>query len=286
MSNPRLRVQGPGYLPAPFGLLTAAQVIDNADAHFRNGVEWEPLCAPAATATLSPCYPVLDPEGDPEDRIDADPPAKTASDAGGAVGLTDGEAVTLYAVHTCARVGRDTQADQDRAGMLLTNGEVRALEAVLLNGETEAGTLPRSLDALATEVTDAASSIAYAVALIEDALYAADGGVGIVYMPRSLALLGLVDEVLRIDGQRLLTRLGTPVAAGTGFGAPAADDASATIYGSGPLAVHRGGVEFLDGFDRAVNRHTVIAERDYALTWGECAVVSATVDLAIYQPGA
>lgn len=274
MPNPRALVPGPTYAPAPFGLLSVAQVVDDPDPHWRNGIKWEATCSPSASTTISPCSEVVDPAAAPDGRRAATPPVKSG-DRG--VPQAEGPAVTLYATHECAVVGRTQQADLDRAGMLLTNGESRALESVLYTGETEAGTLPENLQALAEPALGVAgaSGLAHALGLLEDDLAQNYGGLGVIHATRGLAL-ALVGERLAqrsTNGARLETVLGTPISAGGGYGT------GTRLYATGAVVVYRGAPSAYPGVDRAVNTSHVIVERTYAYGW-DCLASYADVDLS------
>lgn len=280
MPNPRHRVQGPTFTPAGFGLTAVATIVDDPDPHWRNGIQWETFCAGAAGTTLAPCYQVVDPEGDPGDLIDAEVPAKS-----GAVGApwAEGDAVTVYAVARCSTVGRTREADVARAQALLTAGEGRALEAVVATGVTEAGTLARSLAGDAEPTGVAGGSLHQALASLEDALGSSYGGVGVIHMPRSVALLAVAAGLVVREGQRLVTGVGTLVAAGAGYAPEQPISGPVPVYASGAVVLYRGGVEVLDDVDTQVNDRGVVAERTWAYGW-DCSVFSATVDPAVLIP--
>lgn len=275
--NPRHRVSGPSFTPAPFGLMSVAQVVDDADPHWRNGIEWEASCSPEASATVAPCSEVIDP-GNAGQVIAADVPAKVTADTPRGVPYDEGPAVTLYAVHRCATVGRTGQADLDRAGMLLTNGEARGLEHVVQTGETDAGTLALSLAGDATPVGGAAGTVTTAFGAIEDAIRAGYGGVGVIHAPASLVTAAIAEgHVIRsASGGRLETLLGTPVAVHSVWEPAVAGDA--VIYGTGALVIYRGAVSSYADIDRKTNDSIVVAERSFAYGW-DCLTVSALVSV-------
>ena len=262
MANPRHRVSGPTFAPAPFGILTVAQVIDDPDPHWRNGVRWEDGVVPPAKATLSPCYPVVDPEGDPGDVIDAEPVTKTPSTDG--VDEFTGEAFTLYAMHECAAIGRTVQEDRDRAARLLTNGEARGLDAVIVTGETEAGTLPTAL-ANAENVGAMVTTLGVIVRL-EEALRLRYGGVGVIWLPVPIATAAFADNLLVVNNGRVTTHLGTPVAV---LSVDTEDAGVHWGYATGAVSIYRGPVVPIEGFDHTVNRSAVIAERSYAVAYDD-----------------
>lgn len=279
MPNPRHRVTGPTFTVAPYGLVSVSTVVDDPDPHWRNGIEWETMCAARARATLAPCYQVLDP-GPGSGLVDAVIPPKS-----GAVGApwAEGDAVTLYAAAECSAVGRTAEADLARASQLLVAGEARGLERVIQSGVTEAGELPLSLAGQATPTGVTGGSIAQVIASLEDALGRSYGGTGVIHMPRSVALLAAAGGLVFRDGQRLVTGLGTLVAAGTGYVADAPWAADVPVYASGAVQLYRGGIVTIDGIDTDVNTRATIAERTWAWAW-DCAVHVATVDVAVLVP--
>lgn len=279
--NPRQNVTGPTFAPLPYGILSVAQVVDDADPHWRNGIEWEAECSPIASATLASCYAVLDPDAEDQDAplIEADPPAKTPRQNG--VPYLEGDAFTLYAVHQCAPVGRTEEQDIARAGRLLTNGEGRGLDRVLLTGVTEAGVLPHSLVAQAEAADENPNPIDIALGVLEAQIAHQYGGVGVIYLPRMLALAAFSRSLLVGNGQRLTTATGTPVALVDVV--ELGEEFALTAFATGALTVHRGAVQTLPALDRLTNTRTVIAERSYAVGW-DCPTVYADIDVATLIP--
>lgn len=275
MANPRHEVTGPTFAPIPFGIPSVATVVDDADPHWRNGIKWEAGCSPVASTTLSPCAVVVDPEGDPGDTIAADPPAKTPETDGAP--WDEGDGFTLYAMHQCSAIGRTTQDDRDRAARLLTNGEARALDTVIITGVTDAGTLPNAIAPAATTVgAEDGSDIVAALGSLEETLGTEYGGLGVIYLPRSLVLAGFAASVLVVANGRITTVLCTPVAQIAGTALDDAVGGLIPVYGTGALTLYRGGVNPIEGFDHTVNRNTAIAERDYAFGW-DCLAIEALV---------
>ena len=266
MSNPRYRVPGPTFTPSPFGVLTVAQVVDDPDPHWRNGLEWEVTPAngdtAAVTATLAPCYDVVDPEDDTA-RIASSPIPKSP---GGSPTFGDGDAFTLYAFHQCSTIGRTRDEDIARAGTMLTDGEPFGLASVILTGTTEAGILPRSLVRNADTVAPTQPTVRKLVATLEGDLAAAYRGVGTIWLPRGAALLAFGDYLLVQQGNRLTTGVGTPVVVlpDTVFDDPQ-DPTSVAAFATGPLTVYRGGVATYEAVDRDTNTRGVVAERTYAV---------------------
>lgn len=292
MPNPRQRVPGPTFAPAPFGLLSAAQVIDDQDPHWRNGIAWEPTCSDPARATIGPCDVVDDGVGG---EVLGDPQSKRAQR--GTDGESQGAAVTLFASHLCSTGGRTSEDDRTRAGTLLTNGEGRALEAVMFTGETEAGFLPPDETILGNAVVSSVLlapvvSIASAVALAEAAVVSQTGGVGVLYMGHALATLAAGAQVVVRNGARLETVLGTPVVALANENvhdwAPANPGTyeGLWVYGTGPLVVYRQATpQVYDAIDQTVNDRHVIAERTYAFGW-DCVTIAVPVSSDVLLPSA
>ncbi len=274
MPNPRHLVPPPAAIPRPFGLLSVAEVRDDADPHWRNGIEHETTCGTVG-ATWDGC------------AVEDDVPAKTGVRG---VPPREASAITLYAADPCSTGGRSYRAARERATQVLLDGEGPALESLTESGRVSplTGASPVPDDAMPlTFAADGvvapgglSASIAAAVASAEQ--YARSGlvgSLGVLHLPSAVASF-IGDRLIR-SGSRLETTLGTPVLAGNYLARSdlvpvqdGPDDASlAYLWVTGPLVVYRGEVVTVgsadrDAIDRTVNDRTVIVERTYAVSWG------------------
>ena len=133
---------------------------------------------------------------------------------------------------------------------------------------------------MAAATTEVATSdgLLHGLAVVEQLLVEAYPALGVIHMNRFAAVM--LGDHLSLEGGRLVTRLGTPVVAGGGYGAVAgAAPATATIYGTGPLVLRRGqAVADTITPDREANSATAFAHRTYAVGW-DCTAVGVTVTL-------
>ena len=78
---PRLYVSPPLLAAVPYGLLSVVQArFDEADPHWRSGVQWQPLCG-AAGSTYDPCLAVTGTGGPPPSPPAPASPATTTMGA-------------------------------------------------------------------------------------------------------------------------------------------------------------------------------------------------------------
>lgn len=122
----------------------------------------------------------------------------------------------------------------------------------------------------------AATTLALGLAIVEQALAEAYPSLGVIHMSRLAATL--YADQLRVEGNRLVTTLGTPVIAGGGYGAiSGAEPSTITVYGTGPVVLKRTAIDDrIRAIHRESNTHNIIAQRTYAIGY-DCAVVGATV---------
>lgn len=274
---PRIAVAAPPFVPAKYGLLSAAAIVDVADPHWRNGIEFSPEACVAAKTFLDSCPA-------PDDRI---------KEILGGIEWTGAEPFTVYAGLQCSPAGLDEDEIERRAAAALTNGEGRAVERLFWtgeadNGEVLAGRLAEDtetvVDAMtypaATVIAGGAYSPATALAKMEEALGDCYGGRGVIHMDRFVASL-ISDGTggLIVEGGNLVTRLGTYVAAGAGYPGTAPDNVAPAagtryIYGTGAVLIVRSAIERVGDFkttiDRATNAMVRLVERTYVVGWDCC----------------
>lgn len=271
----RFYVAAPPFTPSPFGLLSAATLIDEADPHWRNGVQAELQTCRPASLTYDGCVSVTDPEG-------ATNPTKTAPRG---VTTAVSEPFTLYGAFHCAPVGHAPDDVQARAGEALVRGEGRTLERVFeigysdLNGEAALDATdtinPNLNDAATTVVGGGPYSPVDALGILEKKIGLCYGGVAVIHMDRYLATLLATNGSVYRDGNRLRTQIGSLVAAGTGYkGSGAGAVANEWMYATGAVTVRRSPVEYVGDFSSSINRATndvlFIAERTYVVSTDCC----------------
>jgi hypothetical protein len=276
-----LYVPAPELTPYSYGLFSAALMPpEEADPHWACGVQYEPYACDKAKGITDDCPP-------------PDPAPEKAADDG--VPLVTGSPFVVYDGYLCRLPGRASEAEiMDRARRALLLGEQRAAEEFYWTGSL--GNDPHLADPSAVVLNpvnpptaaDALSPIA-GLAALENYLATNYGGVGVIHMPRGLAVLLSRDQVLYRDRTRLLTFLGTPVAAGGGYvvntgpdGSPA-PDGTAWMYATGRVVIRRSDVvinpdSLAQAFNRSTNEVHILAERTYVITH-ECVLAAVLVTI-------
>lgn len=297
VTQPRQHVAGPAFTPAPFGLLDAlADVLRTPnDQHWRNGVNYEELCA-AASTTYDDCFAVSGTGGAPA----ALPPGKEPTAGYNTRAAT---AFTVYADVDCSVPGFWDRAEQAIAETLARSEEHeverafwtgRAANALVVYphlaanavvSETRGGSHTYTLQTAATTVTGGPYDIVEGIGRLEAALAACYEGQGVIHVPIALAT-ALADAMLLVrDGNRYRTPAGNLIVLGGGYpgtspaGASSAD--SVYVYATGAMFLYRSGIFTtppVSAVDRRVNTQEMIAERTYLLGW-ECCHLAVEISL-------
>lgn len=269
---PDLYVDPPSFVPAPFGLLSVADLRDEADPHWRETILMQPERCAASSTYTDGCPPV-------EER------AKTIT-AG--VPTRGAQPFTIVDGFRCSPVGFTEEQINERALTALTRGEARAIERMLWTGSSDNSSDPAQpwlgntngaaglpfVPPVVDVLTSAPVEIRDAIGLLEESLGWCYGGVGVLHMSRGYSGFmhhaGIMQDR---TGTTLETVVGTKVAAGGGY-------QSGVIYATGSVLITRSGVEvvaqFRDSLDRTNNTVTIIVERTYVVTW-DCCLFSAAV---------
>lgn len=272
MSTPTLYVEPPSFVPAPFGLMSVADVRDEADPHWREQILMQPERCSASSIYVDGCPPV-------EDRV------KTIT-AG--VATRGAQPFTIVDGFRCSTVGFTEEQVNERAATALSHGEARAVERMLWTGASDNGEniqpwlgntdasaglafAPPVVDVLTTGPVE----IRDAIGLLEEALGECYGGVGVLHMSRGYSpFMHHVGIFQDRTGTTLETTIGTKVAAGGGY-------PSGIIRATGSMLVTRSTPEvvasYRDSLDRTNNTVTIIVERTYVVTW-DCCLFAAAVD--------
>lgn len=277
-----------GTLPftAPsFDLLSTATQLDLADAHWRMGIRWEPIC-PESNGTYDPCTAVVD--EDEEATPAPAPPAKAATTAWQTRAATT---FTAYSSIHCSPVGQWDQLSEVNQQALIRS-EAQFVETAFWTGSvagqpvvfphlaadsevTDGGDL---LQPAATEVTTTPQEIAVGLGMLEDAMRDCYPGVATIHMPIRLAALAAADDLIEVRSGRMFTKIGSKVVIGdypgTGPDGAAPDEGTTWMYATGEVffARERTPTRFnlVESFDRDVNTLEVIAERTYVIGWDCC----------------
>ncbi|MFZ2488681.1 MAG: hypothetical protein WAZ19_11210 [Anaerolineae bacterium] len=258
MAAPSL-VPAPTLTPPRYGLLAAADIISDPQ-RWITGITHPSTARPhlAATTDLD-CTPVEDPADLPD----------------GPEWLTD-DAVRVSTGLLCKLPGTTVDEMEAHARAQLTAGEGLAVEKQVWaqimadTPATPAGSIPVSILA--------------GIGAVEAWLYANYGGTGVLHVPRAaIPYLVKHDQVSERSG-RLVTALGTAVAAGaypaTGPADAAADEGAAWMAVTAAVQVRRSDVNVRSGFDPKTNGVVAIADRYYLAGWEHLA---ATVQLRLEE---
>jgi hypothetical protein len=185
------------------------------------------------------------------------------------------ESFVAYASILCGSAGTTPAQLEDRVRRRLTDGEQTVAEAGMAT-ILAAGATP-----LVPPVT---TSLPAVVGELEQWLYgqtpgdAGYGYLGYLHTSPRIAAYATEDGLVVRDGQVLRTQLGTVWVFGGGY----PDDG--TIYISGQVTVWRSDDVFVtpgaSAFNRNTNQYTLLAEREYAVSY-DCVAASAAFD---WQP--
>lgn len=299
VTQPRQHVAGPAFTPAQFGLLdtlaSAGALRTPGDPHWRNGVNYEELCA-AADTTYDDCFAVSGTGGAPA----ALAPAKEPTAGYNTRAAT---AFTVYADVDCSVPGFWDRAEQAIAEVM-SKAEGYAVERAFWTGqaadqpvvfphlaanavvsETRGGPHTYTLQTAATTVTGGPYDIVEGIGRLEQALADCYKGQGVLHVPVSLGP-ALADAMLLVrDGNRYRTPKGNLIVLGDGYpgtspaGTVPAD--SVYVYATGAMFAYRSGIFTtppVSAVDRAVNTQEMIAERTYLVGW-ECCHLAIQISL-------
>lgn len=273
---PAAQVQGAVRAPLPFGLFSTFNLRPEADGRWQSGVAFSvDTCAGLGGIGQADCTTTF---GLPKTLTSLDLDQGAAS------------AFTVYGHFTCAPVGYSSAEAQDKATSHLVAREEAAVEEALWTGSL--GNTPKLADIGHTTslAGGAAQSPVVAIALLEQHVATVYGSLGVLHMDRRMASALLSIEILVVAGQRLTTKLGTPVVAGAGYpgtgpAAEAITNLTGWVYVTPGLFGYRGDVFTStrtpgDLFDRGQNTLYAIAERTYLVGYDTCGVGAAQVTLA------
>ena len=257
----------------PFGLLSVVTPRPVGDSRWENGVVWEPLtCGPASGIGEVDCDPETPTVGLP--KVMAEPG-----------GTDDATAFTVYGSYECSPTGHSVEYAQQRATEhLLAREEARA-EQALWTGDL--GNTPNFSGA--ATAAGGGFEPCLAVATAEQYIAASYGSLGVIHMSRLLAQVLLCEEALEVRGNRLFTRLGTPVVAGAGYPGTHPDGVTPGewLVVTPALMAYRSEIFTAtnrpgDLLDRGQNNLFGVAERRYLIGYDECPpILAVEVELVV-----
>lgn len=247
---PMVEVTAPTAAPYPFGLFSVAPPQQAADERFAAGTWWRSNACNLVGVTYNPC------------TVDDPVPAK---DPNVICGIVTAPGFTVYAKSEESMGGAPTAERFAAARASLLAGEQNAVESVLWQLLLDATVAP-----------DSAADVTEAVAVAEGQIAQMYGGQAVIHMSRYTATLAW--PVVRIEGGRLVTVLGSGVAAGGGYlPAPTATGSAVDVIATGGLSVVRGQLLDLgEAFNTQTNQIDAIVERSYSVGW-DCGAVRVHV---------
>jgi hypothetical protein len=212
------------------------------------------------------------------DPVDADVSTNQLLATDGISVVESGAPFVVYNLFRCRMPAGGVQQGLARAQAALRLGEQRAVERVFAH---QLATHPDAVDLTPTPGT--AVHVVDAVARLEEWSGARYGGVPVIHSPLGMVVrLGATGLVER-QGARLETKLGSPVAAGAGYGegvlagpsgAPAPDAGEAYLWVTGQVVVRRTPnieVPVTPELTDSHNQFLAVAQRPYVITT-ECIV--------------
>lgn len=264
-------VEAPARLPLPFGAFSTFSFRSNSE-RFLAGVQWEEQACELAQGVGDQCADTL--IGFPKD-LD------------GKGGYGEASAFTVYGHYHCSALGVPFDWAQKMANEHLKSREEARVEQAIWTGDL--GNVPSLAKSSGIDTNSTAASIRRGIADVENRLGKLYGSQGVLHMTREVALLAIARSVLDVSHGRLVTELGTPVAAGAGYPGSGPNNTAAGagkswVFGSGSLLGYRSDIETSsnrpgDLVDQQHNNIYAIAERSYLIGWENCGLVAALVDL-------
>jgi hypothetical protein len=234
----------------PFGVFSVTPAATPADSHWSAGVWWQSVAGQQVGVTYAPC------------QVEAPVPALSPNVS---CAVQTAQAFTVYARSDESAGGDRLDRKFARAREVLTAGEQWAVEAALWELLVAATPDPGGIAE--------AGSVREAVAVAEGFMANEYSGSPTIHMSRYTAAMAGLD-VLRVDGARLRTLLGSPVIAGGGYlPAPVTAGAGVQVIASGDLTIIRGELFDLGTvIDRSTNQLAAVVERTYVVGWDATAV--------------
>jgi hypothetical protein len=268
MIAPAALVLGAARIPLPFGLFSVVPFRPEGEGRWQTGVQFETEpCEPLNG--IGPLYCDADNSEDPEGTPTVGLPKELENGMGNLGGSLP---FTVYGDYVCSPIGNSLGHAQDMADARLLAREEAAIEEALWGGAL--GNTPNFTS------TTGLGTVAFAdawdaIGQLEQHIAEEYGSQGVLHMSRRIASGLTFGGQIKAKGGRLVTELGTPVVAGTGYG-------SAKIVVSAPLFGYRSEIFTSsnrpgDLLDRAQNDLYAVAERNYVLGFDPCGLASVNI---------
>lgn len=262
-------VRAPGRSQVRYGLFSQVD-FSNTGPHWQLGVDFESDgCGPLLGIGDPSCVPA---GGTGTDGVLGLP--KDFGDGPTGPELSTASPFTVYGTYQCTAGANDAQAFANRR---LEAGEEWRVEQALWTGDLgNTPNLPAGADSLGSGL-----SLSAGIGLLEQ--YAAERyGRGVIHLTRWATLEGLAQGLLEKNDDGLVTVLGTPVVAGTGY--QDNSDGTSVGYVTSEMLGFRSEIftssnRLGDLLDRGTNWMRAIAERTYLIGWDPCGVGKVEISL-------
>jgi|GEM_PF-5714692 len=199
------------------------------------------------------------------------PPGQPATKNFGSSGWQSGIRFAAYGGNKCKGPGFDMATATSKTRAAFDAMESFAVEKALMNlrfSTTGPGWSP------ATDITPAGGAVSPigGLSMLEGDVACNYAGVPTIHVPRSVASMLTNQGAVEAQGSKLVTKIGSKVAAGGGYGCPSvgpgglpAAAGEAWMYGSGEVVVSRGDVIEVAELDRTTNDVYILIERPYVV---------------------
>lgn len=202
--------------------------------------------------------------------------ATDAKDLDQAAGWIDGFRFAAYGGATCRTIGLDMARQESEVRAAFDRGESAAVERALLSvglvaSDGSVDGIPGIWDE-AVDITDTdAVPVRVGLALLEEYAASVYSGAPTLHLPISPASFLASHAAIAFEGDVLVTKLGSRIAAGAGYGLPStgpdsteADDGEHWIYATGTVYLAPApNVEFRQVVDTPNNNVISLVERGY-----------------------
>lgn len=254
--TPPAQVTGAPRTPLPYGLFSVVPFREGSSDRWESGVEFESIGCPGALKGVG--------------ALDCDDPDETVGlpktlDEGG-YDLGEAGTFLIYEQYVCSPIGNPLSKAEEGARARLEAREEMRVEQALSTGVF--GQTPNFADTTAVTDLGLAESLKVAIATLEQTIATEYGSQGILHMSRYTATLAIEKGLIESGNNRLRTKLGTPVIAGSGY-------AFEGIYATPSMFGYRSEIftssnRSGDLLDQNNNNLYGIAERNYLLGIDTC----------------
>lgn len=269
-------IPAPARTPMPFGLFSVLSLADDTEGRWQSGAEWEALNCSPAHGVGGVCE--VDENGDPVE------PIGLPKEFNGGMAVGEATPFTVVGTYECSPAGNPIERASEVAQQhLLAREEARA-EQALWTGDL--GNTP----ALATEDTtvlgSGAMSPAQGIGLLERWIAVNYGSLGVIHVDRLLGTVLVEKGIVKVNGSKANTALGTPVVIGGGYPGTGPTGQAGTWAYVTPAMVGRRSDVFTssnrpgDLLDRRTNDLFGVAERNYLIGWDPCGVAAVEINPA------